>query len=100
MIRRNLVLLISLLVLTSMVLSACTVAAPAAPAPAPAAEGGEASWWQTAAQADRAALDGIWSLNAEASDGLGRTGQDDPDGPPEPGRVAGRGAGRGGRAGP
>lgn len=52
------------------------------------------------AQADRAAsLDGGWSLNAEASDGPGRAGQDDPDGPPEPGRGAGRGAGLGGGAG-
>ncbi|MCO5247216.1 MAG: extracellular solute-binding protein [Anaerolineae bacterium] len=37
------------MVLFSMILSACTTVAPAAPA-APAAEGGEASWWRTAAQ--------------------------------------------------
>ena len=55
-----------------------------------------------AEQADKAAsFDGVWSLNAEASDGLGRAGQDDPDGPPAPGRGAGRsgGVGRGGGRG-
>ncbi len=49
MLQRKMVILISIMVLFSMILSACTTVAPAAPA-APAAEGGEASWWRTAAQ--------------------------------------------------
>ena len=53
-----------------------------------------------AAQADQAAsLDGVWSLNAEASDGLGPDAQDDPSGRPGAGRGAGRSGGRGGGAG-
>ncbi|MCB0055701.1 MAG: extracellular solute-binding protein [Caldilineaceae bacterium] len=49
MLQRKMVVLIGIMVLFSMILSACTTVAPAAPA-APAAEGGEASWWRTAAQ--------------------------------------------------
>jgi len=49
MLQRKMVILIGIMVLFSMILSACTTVAPAAPA-APAAEGGEASWWRTAAQ--------------------------------------------------
>lgn len=52
MLKHRMTVMLSVLVLLSMVLSACTVAAPAAqPAAAPAAEGGEASWWRTAAEA-------------------------------------------------
>ena len=42
--------LLSLIVVLSMVLTACTAVAPAA-APAEAPAGGEASWWATAAEA-------------------------------------------------
>ena len=53
-----------------------------------------------AIQADRAALlDGVWSLNVEASDAPGPAAQDDPDGRPERSRGAGRGGGRGGGVG-
>jgi ABC-type glycerol-3-phosphate transport system substrate-binding protein len=51
MLKHRMTVMLSVLVLLSMVLSACTVAAPAAPPAAPAAEGGEASWWRTAAEA-------------------------------------------------
>lgn len=53
-----------------------------------------------AEQADKAAsLDGVWSLNTEASDGLGPDAQNDPSGRPGAGRGAGRSGGRGGGAG-
>ncbi|MCB0069392.1 MAG: sugar ABC transporter substrate-binding protein, partial [Caldilineaceae bacterium] len=51
MLQRKMVVLIGIMVLFSMILSACTTVAPAAQPAAPAADAGEASWWQTAAQA-------------------------------------------------
>ncbi|HQY92289.1 extracellular solute-binding protein [Caldilinea sp.] len=51
MFRHKMTVMLSVLVLLSMVLSACTVAAPAPQPAAPAAESGEASWWRTASQA-------------------------------------------------
>lgn len=50
MLQRKMVILFSIMVLFSMILSACTTVAPAAQPAAPAAEAGEASWWRTAAQ--------------------------------------------------
>ena len=50
MLQRKMIVLISIMVLFSMILSACTTVAPAAPA-APAAADGETSWWATAAAA-------------------------------------------------
>ncbi len=50
MLQRKMVVLIGIMVLFSMILSACTTVAPAAQPAAPAAEGGEASWWRTAAE--------------------------------------------------
>ncbi|MBE2237742.1 MAG: extracellular solute-binding protein [Caldilineaceae bacterium] len=51
MFKHKMTVMFSVLVLLSMVLSACTVAAPAPQPAAPAAESGEASWWRTASQA-------------------------------------------------
>ncbi len=51
MMKNKMAVMISILVLMSMVLSACTAAAPVAQPAAPAADAGEASWWRTASQA-------------------------------------------------
>ncbi|MFO7631710.1 MAG: extracellular solute-binding protein [Caldilinea sp.] len=51
MLKHKFAVMFSVLILLSMVLSACTAAVPAAQPAAPAAEGGEASWWRTAAEA-------------------------------------------------